>query len=107
MEMMDRVKDSIDQVDEKQTKTPAIGKGDLVIAISGSGKTKLAISDAEISDEVGAKVVAMTSFPENHLGRAADHVVKIRGRTQPRKNATISLARLLGSMNPLPPWSDY
>src|SRR6266704_400936 len=118
-EIMDRVKDSIDHVSEKEvsgfvdllvkeksrrilvlgvgrigligrafamrlmhlgfsvyvmgeTITPAIGKGDLVIAISGSGKTKLAITAAEISEEVGAKVVAITSFPEKQLkGRHA------------------------------------
>src|SRR5205809_5177578 len=64
-----------------ETITPAIGKGDLVIAISGSGKTKLAITAAEISEEVGAKVVAITSFPENQLGQMADYVVKVRGRT--------------------------
>ncbi len=63
-----------------ETITPAIGKGDLVIAISGSGKTKLAITAAEISEEVGAKVVAITSFPENQLGQMADYVVNVRGR---------------------------
>ncbi|HZD13307.1 MAG TPA: SIS domain-containing protein, partial [Candidatus Binatus sp.] len=58
-----------------ETITPAVGKGDLVIAISGSGTTKLAVTAAEIGKEVGATVVAITSFPNSDLGRLADHVV--------------------------------
>ncbi|TLN15244.1 SIS domain-containing protein, partial [bacterium] len=33
-----------------ETITPAIGKGDLVIAISGSGSTKLVVTAAEIAE---------------------------------------------------------
>ena len=86
-----------------ETITPAIGKGDLVIAISGSGKTKLAITAAEISEEVGAKVVAITSFPENQLGRMAHHVVKVRGRTEIAKERDYFTRQIAGIHEPLAP----
>src|SRR5437773_11387674 len=63
-----------------ETITPAIGKGDLVIAISGSGKTKLAITAAQISEEVGAQVEAIPSFPENQPRHVADYAAKVRRR---------------------------
>ncbi len=149
-EIMDRVKDSIDHVDEEEisrfvdllvkershrilvlgvgrsglvgrafamrlmhlgfsvfvmgeTITPAIGKGDLVVAISGSGKTKLAITAAEISEEVGAKVVAITSFPENQLGRMAHYVVKVRGRTIIAEERDYFTRQIAGIHEPLAP----
>ncbi len=86
-----------------ETITPAIGKGDLVIAISGSGKTKLAITAAEISEEVGAKVVAITSFPENQLGQMADYVVKVRGRTQIAEERDYFTRQIAGIHEPLAP----
>ncbi len=149
-EIMDRVKDSIDHVDEEEisrfvdllvkershrilvlgvgrsglvgrafamrlmhlgfsvfvmgeTITPAIGKGDLVVAISGSGKTKLAITAAEISEEVGAKVVAITSFTENQLGRMAHYVVKVRGRTIIAEERDYFTRQIAGIHEPLAP----
>jgi len=65
-----------------ETITPAIGNGDLIIAISGSGTTKLAVTAAEIGKEVGARIIAVTSHPNSDLGKIADHVVQIRGRTK-------------------------
>ena len=86
-----------------ETITPAIGRGDLVIAISGSGKTKLAITAAEISKEVGAKVVAITSFPEHELGNMADYVVKVRGRTEIAEERDYFTRQISGIHEPLAP----
>jgi 6-phospho-3-hexuloisomerase len=86
-----------------ETITPAIGKGDLVIAISGSGRTKLAITAAEISEEVGAKVVAITSFPEHQLGQMADYIVKVRGRTEIAQERDYFTRQIAGIHEPLAP----
>ncbi len=86
-----------------ETITPAIGKGDLVIAISGSGKTKLAITAAEISEEVGAKVVAITSFPEHQLGQMADYIVNVRGRTEIAQERDYFTRQIAGIHEPLAP----
>ncbi len=86
-----------------ETITPAIGKGDLVIAISGSGTTKLAVTGAEISKDVGARVVAITSFPESDLGKLADYVVQVRGRTKIAKERDYFTRQITGVHEPLAP----
>ena len=86
-----------------ETITPAIGNGDLIIAISGSGTTKLAVTAAEIGKEVGARIIAVTSHPNSDLGKIADHVVQIRGRTKIAKEKDYFLRQLTGVHEPLAP----
>src|SRR2546422_6069759 len=86
-----------------ETITPAIGKGDLVIAISGSGTTKLAVTAATIGKEVGATVVAITSFPKSDLGRLADHVVQVKGRTKVAEETDYFTRQMTGVHEPLAP----
>lgn len=86
------------------TIVPSIGRDDIVIAISGSGRTKLIVTAAEAAKKVGAKVIAITSYPNSPLGRLADIVVEIPGRT---KIADIELdyfaRQILGIHEPLAP----
>ncbi len=86
-----------------ETITPAIGSGDLIIAISGSGTTKLAVTAAEIGKEVGAKIIAVTSHFNSDLGKIADHVVQIKGRTKIAKERDYFLRQLTGVHEPLAP----
>ncbi|TMI67691.1 6-phospho-3-hexuloisomerase [Candidatus Bathyarchaeota archaeon] len=86
-----------------ETITPAVGKGDLVIAISGSGTTKLAVTAATIGKEVGATVVAITSFPKSDLGRLADHVVQVKGRTKVAEETDYFTRQMTGVHEPLAP----
>jgi 6-phospho-3-hexuloisomerase len=86
-----------------ETITPAIGHGDLIIAISGSGTTKLAVTAAEIGKEVGARIIAVTSHPNSDLGKIADHVLQIRGRTKIAKEKDYFLRQLTGVHEPLAP----
>jgi len=64
-----------------ETVTPAAGKDDLIIAISGSGTTKITLTASSTAKEIGARVVAITSYPESPLGNLADLSVPIGGRT--------------------------
>ena len=86
-----------------ETITPAIGKEDLIIAISGSGTTKLAVIAAEIAKEVEAKIIAVTSFPNSRLGEMADHVVQIKGRTKLAKEKDYFFRQISGIHEPLAP----
>ena len=43
-----------------ETLTPAAVKDDLIIAISGSGTTKITLTARSIAKEIGAQVVAVT-----------------------------------------------
>ena len=65
-----------------ETISPAINEGDCILAISGSGETNTITSAAKISKNRGAKVIALTSFPESTLGKLADALIIVKGRTK-------------------------
>ena len=65
-----------------ETITPAAGKDDLIVAISGSGTTKITLTASSTAKEIGAQVVAVTSYSESPLGDIADLVMPIGGRTK-------------------------
>ena len=65
-----------------ETISPAINEGDCILAISGSGETNTIVTAAKISKNRGAKVLALTSYPESSLGQLADCVILVKGRTK-------------------------
>ncbi|MFH1774191.1 MAG: 6-phospho-3-hexuloisomerase [Methanobacteriota archaeon] len=65
-----------------ETVTPAIGEGDLLITISGSGETTSVVNAARIAKNVKAKVALITSYPNSSTGKLADYVVVVKGRTK-------------------------
>lgn len=88
-----------------ETITPAAERGDLFIAISGAGGTKMVLTASSATKEIGAKVVAIMSFPESALGRLADLVVTVKGRTKAGMPVEEDyLARqIIGEREPLAP----
>lgn len=86
-----------------ETITPAVSEGDLVIAISGSGTTQIVVSVAEAAKKMGARVVAITSFPDSPLARISDHLVSIPGRTKVSKEVDYFARQVLGIYEPLAP----
>ena len=65
-----------------ETISPAIYGDDCIVAISGSGETNTIVSAAKISKARGAKVLALTSYPESTLGQLADSYILVKGRTK-------------------------
>lgn len=65
-----------------ETITPAIGSEDCLLAISGSGETISIISAATIAKKRHAKIIAVTSYVDSTVGKMADLVVHIKGRTK-------------------------
>lgn len=65
-----------------ETISPAINAGDCILAISGSGETNTIVTAAKISKKRGAKVLALTSYPESSLGQLADALIRVKGRTK-------------------------
>lgn len=86
-----------------ETITPAVSEGDLIIAISGSGTTQLVVSVAEAAKKMGAKVIAVTSFPNSPLATISDHVVCVPGRTKISKEIDYFARQVLGIYEPLAP----
>jgi len=64
-----------------ETITPAAEKGDLLIAISGTGTTKMVLTASSAAKDIGATVIAITSFPESPLGQIADPRLEAFSRT--------------------------
>lgn len=88
-----------------ETITPAAEKGDLLIAISGTGATKMVLTAGSAAKEIGATVIAITSFPESSLGQMADLVVNIKGRTKlgwPKEEDYLA-RQIIGEKEPLTP----
>lgn len=79
-----------------ETTTPSITKNDLLIAVSGSGTTNSVVKAVEIAKEMGTKVLAITSYHQSTLGKLADHVVKIEGRTKVDASADPIKGQLTG-----------
>ncbi|MBD3205267.1 SIS domain-containing protein [Candidatus Bathyarchaeota archaeon] len=74
-----------------ETITPALSPGDIVLAVSGSGTTKIIVTQAEIAKEIGATIMTITSQPTSQLAELSDTVLLIKGRT--KEDATIDYTR--------------
>lgn len=85
------------------TIVPSVQEGDVVIAISGSGRTKLIVTAADTAKAVGATVVAITSYPDSPLGCLADLVIRIPGRTKRAGMDDYFARQILGIHEPLAP----
>ncbi|MGA9388212.1 MAG: 6-phospho-3-hexuloisomerase [Candidatus Bathyarchaeia archaeon] len=88
-----------------ETITPAAEKGDLLIAISGTGSTKMVLTASLAAKEIGATVIAVTSFQNSPLGKIADLVLTIKGRTKagmPREEDYLA-RQIIGEREPLTP----
>jgi 6-phospho-3-hexuloisomerase len=69
---------------------PAIGAGDVLVAVSGSGTTAAAVSAAETAHTVGASVIAVTTAAESPLAREADDVLLLAGADKQDHSGTVS-----------------
>ena len=63
--------------------TPAIGQGDLLIAISGSGETKITHQVASTAKSFGADVFLLTSQTESKIGDISDLTLVLPDTSQP------------------------
>ena len=88
-----------------ETITPAAEKEDLLIAISGTGTTKMVLTASSAAKEIGARTIAITSFPDSPLGKIVDLVVTVRGRTKadmPKEKDYLA-RQIIGEREPLTP----
>jgi 6-phospho-3-hexuloisomerase len=65
-----------------ETISPGMKRGDLFIAVSGSGETISVVNAAKAAKEMGVKVIAVTSYENSTLGKTADKVIRIKGKTK-------------------------
>ncbi|MGQ9722877.1 MAG: 6-phospho-3-hexuloisomerase [Candidatus Jordarchaeum sp.] len=87
-----------------ETITPAVTEKDILIAISGSGRTKLVVESSRIAKtNVGATLVVLTSYPDSPLAQLADLVVEVRGRTKVTEQNDYIQRQIKGEHSPLTP----
>jgi 6-phospho-3-hexuloisomerase len=86
-----------------ETILPSMSKGDVLVAVSGSGRTKSVVAIAEAAKSLGTKILALTSYLDSPLGKLADIIVRIPGRTKLAKEEDYYIRQVLGVHEPLAP----
>lgn len=77
---------SLDAYVVGETITPAARVTDCILVISGSGETTYTLNAVEMGRRVGARIIAITSYPESALGKMADTIIWIPGRIMEKEN---------------------
>jgi len=81
-----------------ETITPSIASDDVLVAISGSGKTKSVIWTAEAAKDLGCHTIAITTDSSSPLANAALSIVNIPASTKYRKENETPSIQPLGSL---------
>lgn len=81
-----------------ETTTPALGPGDTVVAVSGSGTTQGTVRVAAQANTVGGTVHAVTTDPDSPLARAAATVLVVPAATKYRKPGEATTVQPLSSL---------
>jgi 6-phospho-3-hexuloisomerase len=81
-----------------ETTTPSVQKGDILIAISGSGTTSTIVGMAEKAKNNGVMVVGVTSDQESKLAHASECTIHIPAATKYRKEGELFSEQPLSSL---------
>ncbi len=68
-----------------ESTTPAVGAGDILVAISGSGATEATVRTAAAGRRAGASVLALTTDPTSALADVAEDVLVLPAATKYRR----------------------
>ncbi|MEM5014843.1 6-phospho-3-hexuloisomerase [Metabacillus indicus] len=81
-----------------ETITPGMSGDDILVAVSGSGKTKSVLWTAEKAKELGCFVLAVTADPEGPLAETAFMSLHVPAATKYRKEGEQPTVQPLGSL---------
>lgn len=81
-----------------ETTTPAVGEGDTLVAVSGSGTTAGTVRVAEQTNKTGGRVLAVTTEPASPLGQSAAHVLVLPAATKYRRAGEAATVQPLSSL---------
>jgi len=81
-----------------ETITPSIDKNDLVIAVSGSGKSKNVVSDTQKAKEKGCRILVFTSNLNSPLANISDVTVIVPGTVKDDLGSNRKSIQLLSSL---------
>ncbi len=83
--------------------TPSVKPGDLLIAISGSGKTASTLTVVETAKKLETTVATITSYDDSPIAKLSDCVVTIKGRAKGELKRDYISGQLTGAHEPLTP----
>lgn len=86
-----------------ETIMPAIGKDDVVIAISGSGETDTVVRTVETARKIGAIVISVTSRQYSSVAKLSNYIIVVPGKTKHPSEQDYFVRQLLGVHEPLAP----
>jgi 6-phospho-3-hexuloisomerase len=78
--------------------TPPIGPGDLLVAISGSGRTPVTLTTTERALAAGAKGILVSSKLDSPIGRLVQHVLVVPGKTKVDEESMTTSIQPMGSL---------
>ncbi|PKG22515.1 6-phospho-3-hexuloisomerase [Niallia nealsonii] len=81
-----------------ETITPSIAGDDVLVAISGSGKTKSVVWTAEAAKSLGCYTIAVTTDSSSPLANTASSIITIPASTKYRKEHELDSIQPLGSL---------
>ena len=83
--------------------TPAIQEGDLLIVISGSGKTTHVLNTVEKAKQLKVKIISLTSFEDSPIAKNSDFIIKLEGKEKNTGRADYITNQLEGKYESLAP----
>jgi 6-phospho 3-hexuloisomerase len=86
-----------------ETIAPPVKPGDLLIAISGSGKTSATLTTVKTAKKLKTNVVTITSFKDSPIAKLSDCIVLIGGREMRSMESDYVSGQLTGMHEPLTP----
>ncbi len=81
-----------------ETITPALQKGDVIVVLSGSGKTRTIAEIVQTAKEIEGRICLITSNPDSVIGKLADSCVVIENYRDkvPDESVEFDIRQMLG-----------
>ena len=81
-----------------ETITPAIGEGDLLVVLSGSGETASTLDSVQIAKKRGAMIFGILGHLDSRIAPLADHSIHLPGTTKLRRDSEPVSSQMAGSL---------
>lgn len=86
-----------------ETTTPSIQKGDLLIAVSGSGKTTTVLDIVNASKKKQARIALITHTKDSPIGKLSNVIIELKSSKPKRKHKDYFARQVIGEKEPIAP----
>ncbi len=81
-----------------ETITPAIGEGDMLVVLSGSGETASTLDSVQIAKDRGAMIFGILGHLSTRIAPLADHSIHLPGTTKLSRDSEPVSSQMAGSL---------